>query len=342
MLTLKKARNIIAITLAAVILVCGFSGCSNPKEAGPTVEVKDQLQRTVKIPANVNRIISSYAISTSLLISLGVKDKLVGIEILADDKPIYKAAAPEILKLPAVGSGKTFNVEECVKLKPDLVIMPYRMKEFIDKLEKLGIPVIAVAPEDLQSLIDSIRLVGKAVGAEKKAKELIDFYNEKIQTVEKATQGLENKPVVYLAGSKSPLTTCTREMYQHYLIELAGGSNASREIEKGYWANVSMEQLLKWNPDIVCSVQYSAFKDDIILKDEKWKRIKAVKENNVYRFPSRLEPWDYPAPSAILGILWLTNKLHPEIYSKDTFIQDARNFYKKFYNIDVSNEDLGV
>ncbi|MCX7708967.1 MAG: ABC transporter substrate-binding protein [Clostridia bacterium] len=342
MINFSRVSKAISIMLILVVLVLNVSACNTVVTSGSTIEVKDQLQRTVKVPAKVNRIISSYTISTSLLIALGAKDKLVGIEIQAEERPLYRKAAPELLKLPAVGSGKTFNIEECLKLKPDLVILPYRMTEFVTKLEKLGIPVIAVAPENMDSFLETVHLIGKAAGSEQKAKELIDFYRQKIHTIEAAAKELQNKPVVYIAGSKSPLTTCTKEMYQHYLIELAGGENASQEIQKGYWANVSMEQVMKWNPEVICSVQYSTFKDQDLLKGEKWQSIKAVKDQKIYRFPSTLEPWDYPAPSAILGVLWLTNKLHPEVYTKEMFLKDARSFYKKFYRIDASDEELGA
>ncbi len=338
----KKLGKKVIIFLLIAILLTNIVGCSTNSTAQDTVEITDHLGRKVLVPKDVKRIVSAYYISTSLLIALGVEDRVVGLEILPDKRPLYKKAAPELIDLPTLGNGKTFNIEECIKLKPDLVIMPVRMKEYIDKLEKLNIPVLAVSPEDLNSLEDTISLVGKAVGAQERAQKLISFYQEKVAMVEKLTENIEAKPTVYLAGKKSPLTTCTQEMYQHYLINLAGGRNVSEEIEKGYWANVSQEQIITWNPEVLLVVQYAAYEQKELWDDQKWNSVKAIKNKQVYTFPSAIEPWDYPMPSAVLGILWLTNKLHPEVYGEETLAQDIKYFYKEFYGVDISLEELKI
>lgn len=55
-------------------------------------------------------------------------------------------------------------------------------------------------------------------------------------------------------------------MYQNTLLSNAGGKNAASELTDTYWANISYEQLLAWNPDyiiIAADATYSV--DDVIM-----------------------------------------------------------------------------
>ena len=84
------------------------------------------------------------------------------------------------------------------------------------------------------------------------------------------------------------------------------------------------------------------FYKDAYLKECDTKVVSCVKNKDVYTFPSTLEAWDYPTPSSILGMLWLTNNLYPEKYSEEEYKMDATEFYKKFYGIDVTEEEIGL
>ena len=138
-------------------------GSNNVESKDNKVTVVDQLGREVELDGTPEKIVSSYYISTSLLINLGVQDKLVGIEAKAKTREMYKKVAKELIDLPAVGTSKEINVEECANLNPDLVIIPTRLKEFIPKFEELKIPVIAIEPETLDQFKETVKLIGKAV-----------------------------------------------------------------------------------------------------------------------------------------------------------------------------------
>lgn len=346
-------KRSMCLILVIVMSFSVFAGCgfkSNEKnqvvqniqtEFQP-FEIIDQVGRKVTISNKVERIISSYYISTAMLIALNAKDKLVGIEIRANERELYKKAAPELLDLPGVGSGRGVNIEECVSLNPDLVIIPYRLKDSVEKFEVLNIPVIVVSPESMEEFLQTVEILGKAIGEEQRAKKFINYYRENINMVEALTKDIENRPDVYIAGSGSPLTTVTSQMYQDDLIKMAGGNNVSSEIKEGHWTTISIEELIKWSPDYIYSVDYAGYDLEEILNDSRLQTIDAVKNKKVYSFPSKIEPWDFPAPSSILGVLWLLNSLHPQLYSTEQFKSDAKEFYNEFFNIDITTEDMGL
>ena len=49
-------------------------------------------------------------------------------------------------------------------------------------------------------------------------------------------------------------------MYQFSIIELAGGKNAAEEITDTYWAEISYEQLLAWDPAYIILASDAAVK----------------------------------------------------------------------------------
>lgn len=341
---MKKFKKIMSLFIIGILMSTFVVGCgsNNVESKDNKVTVVDQLGREVELDGTPEKIISSYYISTSLLINLGVQDKLVGIEAKAKTREMYKKVAKELIDLPAVGTSKEINIEECANLNPDLVIIPTRLKEFIPKFEELKIPVIAIEPETLDQFKETVKLIGKAVGKEEKANKLVNYYDDTISKVKELNKNLTEKQNVYLAGSDSVLKTCTSKMYQNYMFEVCGGENVTKELTDGYWTTISVEELVKKNPDVIYMVGYASYSKDDILKDERLKGINAIKNNKVYVFPSTLEAWDYPTPSSMLGILWLENNLHPDLYSKEDYIKDAKDFYKEFYDIEVSEEELGL
>jgi len=311
-----------------------------PGDSDKPVVVTDQLGRQVSIEGEVNKIVSGYYITTSLLIALGLEDKIVGVEAKANSRPIYSLAAPKILELPNVGTAKQFDLEGCLALKPDLVILPVKLKESIETLEKQGVKVIGVNPEDTDLLKETITIVGKATGTEERAAKLIEYYDNKISELSNIAKDSSSPKNIYLAGNSDMLSTASAKMYQHSLIETAGGKNVASDIDDTYWAAISYEQLLAYNPDIIIIVPFAEYTREDVLKDSKLQSINAVKNKAVYKMPESFEAWDSPVPSGILGAMWLTSILHEDKYSFEQFKEDAAEFYKEFYDFEINKEEI--
>lgn len=307
--------------------------------SGFPVTVTDHLGRTVTIEKIPERIVSGYYISSSALISLGLEDKLVGIEAKAASRPIYSLAAPKLLELPNVGTAKEFDLEGCIALDPDLVILPIKLKDQIGTLEGMGITVIGVNPENEQLLVEMITMIAKLTGVAE-YEELLNYYTEIANGLKKVYENIMDKPTVYLAGNSSLLSTATANMYQNDLIEAAGGINAAGDIEDTYWANISYEQLLAYNPDYIIITPEAEYTKEDVMKDSNLTNLEAIKNNHVYQMPKDFEAWDSPVPSSILGKMWLTSILYQEQYSYDTFTEDAADFYNRFYDFKIDKEVL--
>ena len=306
------------------------------EEAMP-VTLTDAAGRQVTIETEPETLVSGYYITTSMLIALGQQDKLVGIEAKADTRPIYALAAPELLELPSVGTAKEFDLEGCAALEPDLVILPLKLQESAEALEQLGINALVVNPEDMDLLEETLDLLGQATGSSERAHALMDYNAETEAEMAQLLADAE-KPSVYLAGNSSYLSTAGSKMYQNTLIELGGGENVAAELEDDYWADISYEQLLAWNPDVIVIAADADYTKEDLLADSQLAGLTAVQNGAVYALPSAFEAWDSPVPSGVLGIRWMASALHGDLYSLDQFRQDAADFYKEFYGVEIDTQ----
>ena len=312
---------------------------STQSEAAFPVTVTDAAGREVTIEEEPEKLVSGYYITTSMLIALGHADKLVGIEAKADTRPIYALAAPELLELPSVGTAKEFDLEGCAALEPDLVILPLKLKDTVPALEELGLTVITVNPESLEELNETIKLLVAAIGDPMKGWELLDYNQQTEEFLAEILADVE-KPRVYLAGNSSYLSTAGAAMYQNTLLELGGGENVAAELEDTYWADVSYEQLLSWNPEVIIMASDAAYSKDELLADPQLQQLDAVKNGRVYAMPSAFESWDSPVPSALVGSRWVASVLHGEEYDFEQFRADAADFYQQFYGVEIDTQLL--
>ena len=318
-----------------ITLTMGMSliGCTSTKqETSSAIQLTDQAGRQVNLKQPAQKIVSCYYITTYATLSLGISDRLVGIEKKAESRPIYKMANEKLLDLKQVGSLKELNIVAIANLKPDLVLMPMKLKDKAQALTDLQIPVLIVNPETHDQLVEMLTLIGKATGQEEKAKSLVNYYQTQM---DKMKQLPDIQKTIYMGGNSSYLETAPASMYQSSLIETAGGSNAAKDIPGNYWSKVSYESLLHMNPDMIVIPSSAHYSKKDIMNDKQLSSLKAVKNKAIYQMPKGLEEWDSPVPSGILGTMWLSSLLHPKEYSFDTFVKDVKSFYQTFYGFEI-------
>ena len=328
-------KKIIGVLLTFT-LIFSLTGCSKNESKEKTEETKitltDQAGRKVVLKQPAEKLVSTYYIGTYACLALGLSDNLVGIEQKANSRPIYSMVNSKLLELPQVGSMKGINIEAIADLEPDLVILPLKLKDNADTLDDLGVKSLVVNPESDELLLQMLTLLAKATGKDDQAKLLNLYYDNQIEEMKK--YGNSNK-TVYMSSNSTFLETAPGAMYQSKMIEIAGGKNVAKDIEGDYWTAVSYETLLQLNPDIIIIPPAAAYCVQDILNDSQLATLTAIKNKAVYQMPKKIEEWDSPVPSAILGSMWLASILHEDKYSFDDFKEDVVDFYDTFYDFEV-------
>ena len=304
-------------------------------------EFTDMMGRKVMLPAQVERLVTTYKPATQFVLSLQAGDRLKAVPIQTENQKLFMKLNPELAELPQVGSRRNgVNIETIASVNPDLVIL-YPHRDAIDTaemLEKQGIQSIIINPESLDKIRETTNLLAAILGQEEQGEKIIEAY-DRIETLTAKSSQIkaEQKKQVYFANSELG-STVGADMMQTSLIENAGAVNPAAALKSGF-LNISAERLIEWNPDLIVVSQF--FNEDLeeLSAEPRFQALKAFNNSAIYRFPSQLEPWDFPSPSSYIAQLWLAVKTYPEKYEDLDYKAEVELFYESLYNISFS--DLG-
>ena len=156
------------------------------------------------------------------------------------------------------------------------------------------------------------------------------------------TKPESTRPSVYLARGPNGLETGLQGSINTEIIEKAGGRNVaiSNDGRRGI-ANISAEQLLLWDPDVVVTWDRTFFETVRKGPDLLWSSLRAVKSNRLYLAPTAPFGWIDRPPSLnrLIGLAWMTNLLHPEGFPLD-LAAETRRFYELFYQVNLNDKEL--
>ncbi len=269
----------------------------------PAREVIDQTGRHVNVPDHPQRIISLAPSITETLYALGLADRLVG-------DTDYCDYPEEARSKPHVGAMINPSLERIVALKPDLVLGTdeANRRETADQLASLGIPLYGVTAHTVDGTIQSLADLGNILGAQQQTQELVARLRERAAAIEKRVEG-QPKPKVLFAVWYRPLITAGSQTFIADVILRAGGISISNDL-RGEWPHLSLEEVLKRNPDVILFPQTEAFAPglDEFQNLPGWRDMPAVKNQRVY-FVS--ETIMRPCPRLIDALENLAGILHP-------------------------------
>ncbi|UCF10675.1 MAG: ABC transporter substrate-binding protein [Candidatus Bipolaricaulota bacterium] len=308
----------------------------------PEVTVVDTTGQSVTLELPVERIVTAYAMATYYAYALGAGDHLlrawyIGVRTLDAAPEALRRLDPELGTKHAAGAP---NLEEIAALAPDWILVDaVRHAAFAELAEEIGLRVTRLAVESPDALVDALRLVAPPLGeeAERRAESLAAEYLTAVAAVRAAIEEEDDLPRVLFLGS-SPQLVATGEMYQTHLIDAAGGRAVARALS-GYWAEVSLEQIYAWDPEVIILPSYASFSAEDLLQDPEWAALSAVRERRVHRMERLFAPWDTPVPDSFLGILWLAERLHPGRVPID-LRDEVLRFYAAHYAYHVTEAEL--
>ncbi|MDU8924795.1 ABC transporter substrate-binding protein [Pasteurellaceae bacterium LIM206] len=322
-------------------------------------QITDQLGRQVTIPDKVNRVVALQHQTANLLVQLKAKDKIVGL-LSSWKKQLgagYVRLAPEFASLPMPGDLNQVNIESLLALKPQVVFVAnYAPREMIEQIEQTGIAVIAISLRQDQKgeenkvnptmndeetaynegLKQGISLIGEVVNHPDDAKKLIDYtFSQRAITADRLKNLPADKRVrVYIANPD--LNTYGAGKYTGLMMKHAGAENVAAKDIKGF-KQVSIEQVLNWNPSVILVQDRYPQVVEQIKTDSAWAPIDAVKNQRVYLMPEYAKAWGYPMPEALaIGELWLAKKLYPELFADIDMDAKANAYYQQFYGMPYS------
>ncbi|NGO63572.1 ABC transporter substrate-binding protein [Rhizobium daejeonense] len=341
------------VATAATISLALFSGIA---EAGETIRIKDITGREVEVNVPVERVILGEgrqiyftgALDTDAPFKrvVGWRDDFQKADL--DGYNIYLQKFPEMAKIPTFGGMKdgTFDIEQAVALKPDVIIMNTEAKSateesgYIEKLAKVGIPLVYIdfREKPMQNTDESMRIIGKLFGKEARAEEFVKFHDDQLARVTDtlAKAGDIKKPVVFMERAGGYSDDCCMSFGDENfgkMVELAGGINLAKDIIPGTFGTVNPEQIIASNPDqvIVTGANWELYvpggawvgvgpgadkakaeeKLAALMKRPAFTGIEAVSEGNIHAIWHQF----YNSPYQFVAVQQIAKWLHPDLFA---------------------------
>jgi len=347
------------LAAAALFMVLNFFGCTKKQEAKApaTRTIVDHTGREVVIPAELNRIVigSILPLASVYCMYMGSPDKLVGMHpsSMAAAKNSYLATVyPEVTKIDSsfVQNG-AINIEELLKLNPDVVFYSASNEEERQVYENAGIPAIGFSVtlsgyNSVETYADWISLLGQIFGDTGRASKIIEegrqVQNDILARVNTLDDSQKPRVLILFNYDDSNMTAGGSNFFSEYWIGTAGGINVAADF-KGQ-GKINMEQVYQWNPEVIFITNFSPrLAEDLLenkIEGSDWSLVKAVQDGRVYKFPLGMYRWFPPASDTPLVIQWLATKIQPELFADIDMDKKITEYYKKYYNVDLTAEDL--
>ncbi len=220
-----------------------------------------------------HRLVSLGPTITEKLYLLGAQDNLVGVTT-------YCVRPPEACAKEKIGNVTQVNVEKIVDLKPDLVLATSLTDHrAVESLKRLGIHVIVFdEPRSYAETNEQFLELGRIVGREREAREIIRTTDQRVVAIRKRIKGL-SRPSVFVQLGTKPLFAATKDSFVNDFIEFAGGTNIALEAKSGFY---SREEVLKQDPDIIILVGMDAQTANEKKVWQKFRALKAVKNDRIF------------------------------------------------------------
>lgn len=370
---MKHTHRVLALLLAALLALGMLAGCGEepaseestaPQSEEPAAEestapseepegprtLTDMAGREVEVPAVIEKAFSTDPTAAIFLYTL-VPDRMLGWNYELNDLE-KSIILDEYETLPNFGMGDAINYEAVLAAGPDIAFMVGTINDATvssadDLQESLGIPVVVVDSE-LSNTPAAYRFMGELFGVEDTAEQLAAYAEETLGDIANMDIPEEEKVRMYYGNGEDSLETAPAGSSHGAIIELVNAINvADLELGDGSRVQISAEQLLAWDPDVIVvngepkADLPGASAADAIMNDPTYANLTAVKEGKVYGTPNAPFSWvdRPPGPNRIVGLRWLSALIYPDYIQVD--VDDAvKEFFSLFYHVDLTDEQL--
>jgi iron complex transport system substrate-binding protein len=271
----------------------------------------DDLGNTIELDGYPKSIVSISASTTEILFAVGAGDQVVG----RDEYSTYPEAA---LNVPSVGAmWDELPTEAILALQPDLVIAAQIISEDqVQALRDLGLKVYWQAnPTSYEGLWKNLRTIAQMTSHEAEAESLIADLDSRVTAVQTEVATVSSRPSTFYeldaTDPSNPWTTGSGTFID-YIISQAGGNNAASALQ-GDYAQLSSEQLIAVNPDIIllADAMYGVTAESVAQRPG-WDVINAVKNNAIYPIDPNM--MSVPGPRLVNALEETAKILHPELF----------------------------
>ncbi len=281
----EQMKKKILTIFGLLLVVVSLSSCTRDKHNTQKINqakitITTPQGEKVRIPQNIQRVVSLSPAVTQVINDLGQKDKLIAVDT---QSPKYVNGLEKVQQTDLMN----LDLEKMMALKPELLFVSdltlFQSEAKIKKLEDKGTVVVVLPTEkNFKEIEDNIRLVATTLNKKEKGEQLAGQMERDVAAFkEQATSIRHKKRVLFEIAASPEIYSMGKDTYINEMIETIGAENVMAK-ETGA-IKVSEEAAIMANPDVILTnVEYVPDPINDILKLKGWEEVKAVKNKTVY------------------------------------------------------------
>ena len=350
----KLISLLLSLALAASLAACGASPAPSTAPED-TITVTDQAGFEVTLPKEIRRIVvcDILPLPSVLSVFFDSADKIVGMSgtsMGAAENGLLGELYPEILGAETdFINGSTVNVEELMKLQPDVVFYNASRTELGDQLRMAGFPAVAISVNKweydcIETLNNWIGLLGQMFPENDKSQVVADYSRRIYDLVQERVADIPDRErVLFLYQySETNLLTSGAKFFGQYWADAIGAVNVAEGLTTDNSVAVGMEQIYAWDPDLIFITNFTtAGPDDLYgntVGTYDWSGISAVENRRVYKMPLGMYRSYTPGADTPVTLLWLAKTAYPELFADIDIISETKAYYKEVFGLELTDE----
>lgn len=354
---------LLALCLIFSLAACGqaapspaSSGEGTPGQEG-TITVVDHSDNTVTVPAKVERVAvcDILPLPSVLAVFFDSAEKIVGMtetSMSAAENGLLGQLYPEILNADTgFINGTEVNIEELMALNPDVVFYSASSPQLGQQLTEAGFAAVAVSASKwdydcIETLQNWFALLGQIFPENDKTETVQEYSQKAYDRVRERVAGLsdaERERVFFLFKySENAILTSGSHFFGNWWAESVGAVNVAGELEVDNQAEVNLEQVYAWNPDMILVTNFtSALPEDLYgntVGSYDWSGVSAVQKQQVYKMPLGMYRSYTPGVDTPVTLLWLAKTVYPELFSDIDITQETKDYYRTVFGVELTDQ----
>lgn len=322
-----------------------------------TITVVDHLDNTVTLPRDIQRIVvcDPFPLPSVLTILFDSAEKIVGmpaVSMNAAKNGLLGELYPEILNASTdFLEGTKVNMEELLKLTPDVVFYSASNKELGQQLAQAGVPAVSISAgkwdyDAVETLNQWVALLGQMFPENDKATAVASYSKaayDDVQTRVKSLSDTERARAFFLFQySDTSMATAGTRAFGNWWAQAIGAVNVSAELEGENSAAVNMEQVYKWNPDLIFVTNFNAAKPEDLytnaIGNYDWSSVSAVQNKQVYKMPLGMFRSYTCGVDTPVTLYWLAKTAYPDLFADIDILTQTKQYYETVFGITLTDE----
>lgn len=319
--------------------------------------ITDHFGNEVELPEKIERVAIVWLLPLPSVLAVyqgGNVDNLVGMppdSLNAAENSILSKYCPEILEVSTdFYKGGELNMEELLNLKPDVVF--YSGAARAELFKNAGIPAVGFSTtldgnsSPINTFSEWIKLLEAVFQKESETTGLLEYTAEVEAEIARRVADIpeDQRKKVLMIGhyNDTAITPGGKGSFSEYWCQAVGAKCVALEAEQ---AEVNMEQIYEWAPDIVILSTLAKYYPDDLYNNtagtgHDWSTVPAVQNKQAYKFPLGMHRWWPPSSDGALSLWWVAKTVYPELFEDIDINEKIKEYYAEFYDMELTDEDV--